>query len=370
MSSNNSESRAWLTSLCADLWNLSSPNEAVNRTQFIDLRYHHIAINEGDKFGQVRILITGAGGYIGSHLLQALRQESLDLLAVVGKSIRSHERLSFLNIQGVKLDTRDFRQVQGALEDFKPNVVIHLAGLKSPEHSNREPKLYLENNLESLKNIYEASLKVGVSLLINASSSSIYGDIDSESILENQIGKPISAYGESKKLGEKFLSENYDSRLQVVSLRLFNVIGSGHALLKDSASFHLVPATINRIKGHESPVIYGKCFPTLDGTSIRDYVHVLDVVELFQLVIEKHFQEQDSHRKLIHSVFNVGSGVGTSVLQLITHIGEILGQEVKPIYLSPRDGDPAIVVSNIELVENTFGFTPKRSLDEMLRSCV
>lgn len=318
----------------------------------------------------MKILITGAGGYIGSHLLQAFLQENFDLLAVVGKSVRSDERLSFLNIKGVRLNARDFRQVQGTLEEFRPNVVIHLAGLKSPEHSNREPKLYLENNLESLKNVYEASLEVGVSLFINASSSSIYGDINSDSIVESQIGEPISAYGKSKKLGEKFLLENYDSRLQVVSLRLFNVIGSGHALLKDSASFHLVPATINRIRGHERPVIYGKSFPTPDGTSIRDYVHILDVVELFKLVIEKHFQEQHSRRKFIHGVFNVGSGVGTSVLQLITKIGKILGQEVNPIYLTPRDGDPGMVVSNIQLVENTFGFSPKRNLDEMLRSCV
>lgn len=318
----------------------------------------------------MKVMITGAGGYIGSHLLHSFLNKNYELFAIAGSSLRSEERLKFLDVRGVQIDARDRTGISAVMGIFLPDVVIHLAGLKSPRQSNQVPNLYFKNNVGSLENIYEASREVGVSLLINASSSSVYGDIDGNSISEEQVGKPISVYGESKKLGEDFLTRNYESRLQTVSLRLFNVIGSGHERLRDSASFHLVPATINRVINNKSPIIFGHGFPTPDGTAIRDYVHVLDVVDMFNLVIDEHLKVKNSPLKPRHNIFNVGRGVGTSVLELVTLIGDLTDKRIKPIYRSPRDGDPAVVISNIGLASEVLGFAPKKSLREMLQSCL
>ena len=316
----------------------------------------------------MRWVITGAGGYIGAHLLNNLLKTGEEVLPLSGKSPASSKRLEFLGIQSKQLDLFDSYQLTRIFLSYKPDVVVHLASLKSPEESNKFPDIYLKHNLEVLKNTFEASCNSGAGILINASSSAVYGNLDSESIRESDSGKPISAYGLSKKLGEDFLSTSATPNMKVCSLRLFNIIGSFHKSLTESAQFHLVPATISRIRSGKRPIVFGSNLPTRDGSALRDYLHVQDVVEIFRRVANLTDLYENEVRPSEHLVVNVGSGQGNSVLEVIKLIQDKLGSNLEPILEPARNGDPVRAVSNIELSRKLFGFSPRFTLEEMIES--
>jgi UDP-glucose 4-epimerase len=243
---------------------------------------------------------------------------------------------------------------------------VHLASLKSPEESNRYPDQYIKHNFGVLQNVFQAAKSAGAKTFINASSSAIYGNLDSESIAESDLGEPISAYGLSKKMGEEFLYSFETRDMQICSLRLFNVIGSAHYSLAESALFHLVPATISRIKSGKRPVIFGFKLPTRDGTALRDYLHVSDVVMVFQKVAA--LLDHQTFRG--HLVVNIGSGQGRSVLEVVNMIQKKLNSNFEPIFEKSRDGDPVSAVANINRSQNIFGFSPLYTFEQMIESCV
>lgn len=316
----------------------------------------------------MRWLITGAGGYIGSHLVSHLIRKKQTFLAISGKSRSSLDRLSFLKADHVVIDVADDKTTYEIITSYKPDVVIHLASLKSPAESNRLPERYIKHNTSTLKNVFKASESSGAKVFINASSSAVYGNLDSLNILEESATNPISAYGLSKLLGEQFLDSQSDSEIQSFSLRLFNVIGSECHELRERATFHLLPATFLRLRSGKQPIIYGFNLPTLDGTAIRDYVHVLDVIELIDNVVAHIFSLRTKKLAHTHIKINVGSGKGSSVLQLIDIVQELLGTNFTPIFESARPGDPISSVSNISLAKTHFDFYPSADIKRMIAS--
>jgi UDP-glucose 4-epimerase len=316
----------------------------------------------------MRILVTGAGGYIGAHLIQELMQSDFEILPLSGRSPAKFSRLNQLGIRGVAGDMKDQDFLEKVFSDFKPSVVVHLAGLKSPEESNSKNELYFNNNQKSLENVFNLAIQSNVKVFINASSSAVYGDLDSSSIKETDTGNPSSNYGRIKKFGEEFLSRSNPGSINVCSLRLFNVIGSSSPSLKESAKFHLVPATVTRIKSGLPPIIYGWDLPTTDGTAIRDYVHIKDVTYVIRRLVDFLIESVDfSQRNLI---FNVGSGHGTSVLKVVQLIQEFLGSDFEVVKRPARSGDPISVVSDIEKISQLLDWKPKHSIEEMIFSSI
>lgn len=315
-------------------------------------------------------IVTGAGGYIGAHLLDSLLVKGQQILPLVGKSETSASRLHFLNVNGMAIDLSNRKTLLEIFQNFRPDIVVHLASLKSPEESNRKPHLYLSRNLESLANVFNAALESGARIFINASSSSIYGDLDSKSIKETDEGEPISAYGLSKRSGEIFLDLNSTSEMQTCSLRFFNVIGAKKFELRERATFHLVPATISRILSGCHPVIYGHGLPTKDGTPLRDYIHVSDSVRVIEDVVSFLSKEANSRFKQSHLKLNVGSGIGTSVLEIVNTIQNLMESKLEPILKSARDGDPIMSIADISAIKSIIGFEPRFQIEEMIKSCL
>lgn len=316
----------------------------------------------------MKILVSGAAGYIGAHLIQELLSKNYNILALSGRSSAKVSRLSEIGVSGVSGDVRDYEFMKKVFDDFQPSIIIHLASLKSPEESNKEGEIYLKNNHETLENIFRLAKTHKVKGFIFASSSAVYGDIDSMSINETDIGNPLSNYGVIKKLGEDFLSSNNFELMKVCSLRLFNVIGSSSTKLRDNANFHLVPATVSRIKSGLAPIIYGNNLPTPDGTAIRDFVHIKDVTRAINLLIQFLMETRDFPEKNL--ILNVGSGQGTSVLTVVNLIQEYLGSSFEAIKRSGRSGDPISVVSNISKISQLLDWTPRYSIEEMIGSCI
>jgi UDP-glucose 4-epimerase len=317
----------------------------------------------------VKWLITGGGGYIGSHLVHRLLSENAEILVLSGESEASQIRLCALKVRGIRVNLSDSLEVFKILSEFKPDVVVHLAALKSPEESNRLPNLYLNTNQKSLHNIFQASVKVGTRVFINASSSAVYGNIDSASIKESEEGKPISAYGQSKKNIENYLDNQSFHDTRICSLRFFNIIGSQFHVLRERATFHLVSATILKLLQGQRPIIYGTGLPTHDGTAIRDYLHVLDAVDAinsFAKLMILGLKLEDGH---IHLKVNVGSGTGTSVLEIVDALQATMQTNFVPIFMNSRNGDPVSSISDISLAKKLINFTPKFGLEEMINSC-
>lgn len=258
--------------------------------------------------------------------------------------------------------------MQRIFSDFKPTVVVHLAGLKSTEESNSKYDLYFNNNQKSLENFFNLADNNKVKTFINASSSAVYGDLDSSSIKETDTGNPSSNYGRIKKLGEEFLSQNNSGSMNICSLRLFNVIGSSSPLLRESAKFHLVPATVTRIKSGLPPIIYGFDLPTTDGTAIRDYVHVKDVTQIILRCFERLIDFVKFPAS--HLILNVGSGHGTSVLSIVQLIQEFLQSDFGIEKRPARSGDPISVVSDITQVSQLLDWKPQYSIEEMVSSSI
>ena len=314
-------------------------------------------------------LISGSGGYIGSHLLRELADDKESFLPLAGKSISSERRLNFLNVKGLKVDITNRKSTLDIFREYKPDVVVHLASLKSPEESNRFPDLYINNNLETLSSVFNASLESGAKVFINTSSSAVYGNLDSDKIHEKDIGKPISFYGHSKKNGELFLDNFKNSDISISSLRLFNVVGSRDPNIGETANFHLVPSTIQRIASGKGPLIYGHHLPTKDGTPIRDYIHVVDVVKAIITLARFMITNTVNFSATNHLKMNIGSGFGTSVLEIATLIQNQMNTNYEPMYVSSRSGDPVKSVADISLASKSIGFKSNYEIEEIISSC-
>lgn len=315
----------------------------------------------------MRALVTGGAGYIGSHVVQALESAGHSVVVLDRRSPRPG--LFGPSVESVAADIRDAQALDAILAGSRWDGVIHLAALKSVAASIADPAAYFDSNVAGTLSLLEAMDRAGVGAIVFSSSCAVYGSSDALPIGEETVPHPENPYGESKLLVERMLPWFDAARgIRFLSLRYFNAAG---AALDGSngedwrEAVNLVPVVIEAALGRRGPVeVYGSDYPTPDGTAIRDYVHVVDLANAHLRALEHLVSGAPS------ATVNLGTGRGSSVLEVIDAVRRAAGRPVPHRPAPRRPGDPAAVWADSRRAQQLLGWSAQFGIDEIVRSAV
>ncbi|MBE1302167.1 MAG: UDP-glucose 4-epimerase GalE [Alteromonadaceae bacterium] len=324
----------------------------------------------------MKVLVTGGIGYIGSHTVVELLESGHDVVVVDNLCSSSFQttnkikEISGREFEFHQIDLRDKTELNRVFEvHTNIEAVIHFAGLKSVEESIEKPLSYYSNNVVATTNLCEAMTRVGVKKLIFSSSATVYGDKNTMPVKESDlIGKATNPYGSSKIIIENMLTELAcsDPDWQIISLRYFNPVGAHQSGLIGENPLNnptnLVPCVANVAIGRlEKLKVYGNDYPTEDGTAVRDFIHVLDLAAGHLKALERlsfPFSKME--------VFNLGTGLGHSVLEVVEMFREISGRAIPIRFSERRDGDVATSWADVRKANEVLNWYAKRSLEQMI----
>ena len=308
-----------------------------------------------------KVLVTGGAGYIGSHVAAELLKSGYSIRIYDDFSNGLHRRVDGKFRDIVDGDMLDRVKLLAALDGI--DAVIHLAAKKAVEESVKDPLKYYENNVGGTLNLLGAMAAKGVKQLVYSSSAAVYSPNDKEAVLEDDPTAPLSPYGASKLLAEQLISSvGSAEQISNISLRYFNVVGSNIAEFGDNSKDNLVPKVFLALKNGKRPQIYGSDYPTPDGTCIRDYIHVQDLALAHLAALKK------VESGYISQVYNVGSGKGYSVKEMMDQISKSIGRDINPEVSQARAGDSPKLIASIDKIKEQLGWSPKASLEEMIDS--
>ena len=308
----------------------------------------------------MRILVTGGAGYIGSTAVAILLERGYEVSVLDDCSTGHRDAVSSeaTFFSGSILDEELVAQALVGCD-----AVIHFAAKSIVGESVEKPDLYNEVNVNGTRILLQQMAKAGVGKLVFSSTAATYGEPDAIPISEDAATKPTSPYGLTKLAVDEMISLEAKSGLAAISLRYFNVAGaletkSGWLTERHSPETHLIPNLLRATP--ENPLkVFGNDWPTQDGTCIRDYVHVVDLIDAHIFALEK--LESGSHK-----IINLGSGGGYSVNQVITATAEVLGRDI-PVKISERRaGDPAVLIADISKAKAILGWVPSRKIEAMV----
>lgn len=308
-------------------------------------------------------LVTGGAGYIGSHVVRALGGAGLP--AVVLDDLSTGFR-HFVpdDVPLVEATLLDRAAVTAALREHEVTGVVHVAGYKYAGVSVERPLHTYEQNVTGTVNLLAAMRDVGVDRIVFSSSAATYGTPEDDVVTEATPTRPESPYGETKLIGEWLLADAARAHgLRHTSLRYFNVVGSGSDDLYDTSPHNLFPLVFDALVAGRTPRINGDDYPTPDGTCVRDYVHVADLA-LAHVEAARRLEAGDE----LEPVYNLGSGTGSSVRQILDAILEVTGADVEPEVHGRRPGDPARIVAAGDLAARDLGWAMRHDLHDMVRS--
>ena len=311
------------------------------------------------------VLVTGGAGYIGSHVVRLLHQRSDAVLVVDDLDSGIKERIGtsqFLNLDVSAPGAAE--TLAEAIRKHEVTSVIHFAAQKQVGVSVQRPEFYYEQNIGGMTNLLSAMRETGVDRLVFSSSAATYGIPNVDSVNEETIAQPINPYGETKLIGE-WMTANASRAwgLRAANLRYFNVAGAGWPELADTAIMNLVPIVFAALKAGKAPIVFGDDYPTADGSCIRDYVHVHDLAEAHLSALD-YLERED--RKF--STFNVGTGTGSSVFEVLAEIKRVTGIDFDIDIQARRAGDPPSLCANVSRIEEELGWKAKRGLAEIIES--
>lgn len=307
-------------------------------------------------------LVTGGAGYIGSHVVRSLGSAGLKVV-VLDSMTSGHREFVPDGIPFVKGSVLDTALVMRTLRDYRVGGVIHLAGFKYAGVSVDRPLHTYDENVTGTLSVLHAMETIGVDQMVFSSSAATYGTPNVDIVTEETPTRPESPYGETKLVGEWLMrSQARATGLRQTSLRYFNVVGSAHSDLYDSSPHNLFPLVFKALAEGKAPTIFGDDYPTPDGTCVRDYVHVGDLADAHVAAALRL-----ANRQPIEPIYNLGSGEGLSVREIIDAILRVTGADVVTEIGPRRPGDPARIVASGDLASRDLGWANRHSLDEMVR---
>jgi len=324
------------------------------------------------------ILVTGGTGYIGSHTVVELQQRGYKVLIADNLS-NSHidvleriEKITGIHPHFVKVDLTDKDATRQLFTDYPVEAVIHFAALKAVGESVEKPLEYYRNNLDSLLNLLELCREYQIKNFVFSSSCSVYGNTSALPIDENTpLQEAQSPYANTKKIGEDILRDTAKvSNLNITALRYFNPVGAhSSALIGElplGTPLNLFPVVMQTAAGkRDKMLVFGNDYDTPDGSCIRDYIHVMDVAAAHVAAIDRMTKGQQKSR---YELFNIGTGTGLSVLEIIHAFERVTGEKVKHEITGRREGDVVKIYADTSLANRELGWKATRTLDDMIHS--
>ncbi|MDR3425402.1 MAG: UDP-glucose 4-epimerase GalE [Alphaproteobacteria bacterium] len=329
------------------------------------------------------ILVSGGAGYIGSHAAYALKQAGYEPVVVDNLSTGNAWAASFGAFEQGDIGHCDF--VRAVCEKYAPVAAMHFAAFIEVGESVRNPDKYFENNRDKASRFFKTLNGCGVKKVVFSSTAAVYGDTSAVyrsaggngPVSELYPTRPINPYGQAKLEAEAYLRMLDSDGLRSIALRYFNVAGAadieaqiGEAHIPES---HLIPRLVlplidtpvvllNALGLQDGFTIYGDDYPTQDGTAIRDYVHVLDLIDAHLRALDYLLNGGET------DIFNLGSGAGFSVLEMVAAARKALDRpDFSPAVAPRREGDPAILVASNRKANRILGWRPARGLQDMIR---
>lgn len=328
----------------------------------------------------MKILVTGGLGFIGSHVVVELQNEGFEVVIIDNLSNSSEDVLKGITAITEKqpvFEKFDLRNKTLVSDFFKRHQnlagVIHFAASKAVGESVENPLLYYENNLNSLIYLLQEQQILGNGNFIFSSSCTVYGQSDDMPITENAPVKPAeSPYGNTKQIGEEIIRDTCKTSkdLKAISLRYFNPIGAHDSAhigeLPIGVPQNLVPYITQTAAGlREQLSVFGGDYPTPDGTCIRDYIHVVDLAKAHVIALKRLL---DNENKDNYEVFNIGTGTGSSVLEVIKTFEQVSGKKLNYKIVERREGDVISAYANTNKANKLLGWKAETSLEKSLRS--
>jgi UDP-glucose 4-epimerase len=308
----------------------------------------------------MRLLVTGGAGYVGSICAQALVARG-DEVTVLDSLYRGHRGAVPEGAAFVQADLLDPDALRAALAGGFDGV-LHFAALSLVAESVEHPERYYRGNVVGTLNLLDAMRAAGVPRLVFSSTAATYGEPASDPITEDEPATPVNAYGNSKLAVDRMIADECRAHgLAGVSLRYFNVAGASGALGEDhDPETHLIPLVLQAASGRRPFLsVYGTDYATPDGTAVRDYIHTDDLARAHVLALEKAVPGR-------HDVFNLGSGRGYSVREVVETVRRVTGREFEVREEGRRSGDPPRLVASNARAREALGWAPERSLEDMV----
>jgi UDP-glucose 4-epimerase len=311
------------------------------------------------------VVVTGGAGYIGSHMVQALARAGYRVVVLDNLSTGHAAAVRYGDL--VQETLADRGAMRALLFRHRPTAILHFAASSLVSESVSNPLLYYKNNVSGTLNLLEAALEAGVPRFIFSSTAAVYGEPRTTPITEEHPTNPINPYGWSKLLGEEMIADAAKAYgIGYLIFRYFNAAGadSGSGLGEDHRpETHLIPLALRAAIFEEQELqVYGNDYPTPDGTCVRDYVHVQDLVEAHLRGLQYLEESGESH------ILNLGTESGSSVLEIVRAVNRVTALEVTHRITARRPGDPAVLVASHGKAKQILGWEPKRDLDEIVRS--
>ena len=309
----------------------------------------------------MNVLITGGAGYIGSHVGRLLTEAGHSVVSVDDFSTGISDRVQHESYE-LALENPDAeKELARILKTHHIETVIHFAARKQVGESVQKPELYFQSNVGGLLNLLNAMKTVGVKKLVFSSSAAVYGMPDVEQVTEQSSTHPINPYGQTKLVGEWMIDNAKVWGLSAVSLRYFNVAGTGWPDLADKQALNLIPIAISKIRDGEPVSVFGDDYQTEDGSCIRDYIHVMDLARA-------HIDAIPQLKNPGNEVFNVGTGEGSSVFEVLNELKKVSGIDFELSVTNRRAGDPPKLIASSEKIQKALGWKAEFGLEEIVQT--
>lgn len=315
-------------------------------------------------------MLTGGAGYIGSHVLEELQLSGSEVVVVDNLSTGLETRVPD-GVPAYYVPVQETKAIERILRDHEVTGVIHFAAKKAVGESVANPLYYYEENVGGLTSLLRAMQQTGTRNMVFSSSAAVYGQPDNAEVSEDSPLLPESPYGETKVVGEWLVRASAQARadsrdpLSFSLLRYFNVAGAGSPELGDTSVANLIPLVFRALSQDQRPQVFGDDYPTQDGTCIRDYIHVVDLAQAH--VVAAQACESAAPGEFGRE-YNVGTGTGSSVLEVMEVVREVTGIKFQPELVDRRAGDPAALVADPTKINRELQWVAQKDLREMVES--